>query len=603
MQIWFATLQTMQAAETSVLLPATFVKITSLSNISANSTYLIAGVSNQENRVSFLSASYYGKTNYLKAILNEEGATESYSCNENSILWRITPNTDGTFTIQSEQTEQYITYIDAEKTDLVLANNSESTTCKWFIVSNNDGTFAIRPKQNSNRGICSQFYTQAYTDRFGNYLNPQSLYLYKLNEDFGNTSGQALRPTDGSKVAIGWGDNLWTSKATHVADATNLILSNGDVAQDDNYTPLICRYESGTTFTLTDEATQRYLSADLTLTTEKTTWQVTNGYITTTTPDGTLRTLCYAPKQNAWKMLTTDEATKQNANGALFYPIAAAAQIQTNTQGVTTLSGGWSATKLATLDWTGTKCLDLTHISLPKHLLPYTNTPETQNLPIFVAKAASATIPADWNFVVACGSNANELLRTTELADKDPFFTDRPIHVAKGILTYKRHVSQEIKWQTLCLPFGTETTPKDFTTYEFSELNGNEVNLTPVSSLKSGTAYVLYLNDDAGNSPYNAWTLSNVECTLTTSIPSKATMYGTYEKIQFSNSAEQTYMLHAASNTFRLAANGSTLPPFRAALQLTNEALQKAKTAATQSGTTPKRLKLNISHANNVSHK
>lgn len=588
MQIWLTTFQTLQAAETNVQLPATFVRIYDVSKISAESVYLIAGVSSQNARVNFMVANYSTKPNYLEALLNEEGVTDSYECSNHSLVWRLVPNTNGTVCIQSESSGKYVAYNNSERPELTLSETASSTS-QWFIESDGSGAFAILPKTGSNYGLCAQYYAYGKIDRFGNYYRPQKVYLYKLSESFGDISGSATLPADGSRVTLCCGNKVWQGATSTSADATDFQLTDGSIAEDGDFSSFICRHESGSSFTLKDEATQSYLSADLSLTTTKTVWQISNGYITTQCNDGETRTLCYVPSQKSWRVLTTDEATKLDANGAEFLTVAPAPQSHTNAKGVTTLSGGWSATKLANIGWTGTKCLDLTQISLPKHLLPFATTAETQNLPIFVAQAACSAIPTEWNFVVSCANGDNVLLRATQLTDRQYFFTDRTIRAPKGMLTYKRSTTQGSTWQTLCLPFDADAAPSGFTAYQVDSLAANEATLTAATSLKGGRAYVLRTNEGTVTGGGNVLTVTNTECTLTADAATDSPLRGTFSEVTLTGSSSKTYMLHPEKEMFQAAANGSKLPPFRVALH--------------PAGTSPQKIRLNISQAKTTFHK
>lgn len=588
MQIWLTTFQTLQAAETNVQLPATFVRIYDVSKISAESVYLIAGVT-QNQRVNLMKAKGVTKKSpHLLGLINDNGLTDNYECNNSILIWRIIPNAEGTYYIQSAATGEYVSRSTKAKLDLVLVEKVDQDLCRWNVSINTDGVCSILSPQEPTRGLSAQFYSSD-EDWFRNYNSPEKVYLYKLSESFGDISGNATLPADGSRVTLSCGNKVWQGATSTSADATDFQLTDGSIAEDGDFSSFICRHESGSTFTLKDEATQSYLSADLSLTSTKTVWQISNGYITTQCNDGETRTLCYVPSQKSWRVLTTDEATKLDANGAEFLTVAPAPQSHTNAKGVTTLSGGWSATKLANIGWTGTKCLDLTQISLPKHLLPFATTAETQNLPIFVAQAASSAIPTEWNFVVSCANGDNVLLRATQLTDKLDFFTDRTIRVPKGMLTYKRSTTKGSTWQTLCLPFDADAVPSGFTAYQVDSLAANEATLTAATSLKGGRAYVLRTNDGTLTGGSNVLIVTNAECTLTTDAATDSPLRGTFSEVTLTGSSSKTCMLHPEKEMFQAAASGSKLPPFRVALH--------------PAGTSPQKIRLNISQAKNTFHK
>ena len=153
-----------------------------------------------------------------------------------------------------------------------------------------------------------------------------------------------------------------------------------------------------------------------------------------------------------------------------FIPIYFAAVADTMREdfqhGIKTLSGGWSAQRLAELDWQDVRALDLRNATLPARPLTFKYLPAKANKPIYISKTEKEVVPETWPFVIA----ENLLLKDVYLQDKEPIYVPYPFNLDGQTITYEREMIDG-NWETLCLPFTVNDGSRSFDVQEKANLS------------------------------------------------------------------------------------------------------------------------------------
>lgn len=428
----------------------------------------------------------------------------------------------------------------------MMWGDSDSALARWELIQTGEGTFRLLDPEAAERGIRLGQSSPTHFF-FDNYELSDTYHLafYHPSEE-----GAADMPGDGARVALHNDGRVLAANGTGIASEP-YELTDGSLAPSDEVAIWNCQHTSATTFTLHNA--EGYLGYDLHPTPAATNWKYAAGRIMTT--EDSPRRLAYDPAGGTW-VLTAPSSALTDAG---FAPVAADPSRSLTPQGTCALHGGWSAKALAGLEMGDVKCLDLTGISLPRHMRDFTTDLTTRNMPIFVAGEGVSSIPSSWRFVVSVGTS-NRLLRPTELIDGAPFYSDRPFKVREGQLTYERRVPAGTNWLTICLPF--TLSHRSGTAYHVRGVNGESLVVSEEINLQAGMPYLFYTE------PGSTLSFSSMEGDVATCPWSDETLWGTFEGMTVGENDPPAYMLHPTDNTFRHAAPGSRLAPFRACLPL-----------------------------------
>lgn len=489
----------------------------------------------------------------------EETSPPSSLNAEEDCLWDITLDGDR---LTLSRNGKYITYVGIGTN--VEPSPSITDYAKWKLTESGDGGFVLFNVKINERMLCASNSGDDY--RFGCYTKASypngTVYLYEA-EGATPPSGNAVRPNEGARVALYC--DIQAKGATGTISTQPLLLTNGTLAPSEGLEIWTARDSNEDSFYLED-TDGGYLDYNLNSSPTKSPWKVENGLITThETPQRYLR-FAYAEK----KWLVTEDPSQGKA--VLFAPVADDPERHVSPDGVVKLTGGWDAEALADLSLDNATCLDLTALSLPASPESFTTSLEERNLPIFVNETEKTTVPANWRFAVSCGKT-NALINPVMLKDGSPFYTDRPIKVGEGEMTYQRTVNVETSpWQTLCLPFST-TLDEDSPLFRYDGVEGNRILLNATNVLLADTPCLFY----ALQSPVR---FTSDECTIqgcAGQAVDAVGLFGTYRRLIVKDESEGIYLLAPAPQDFVLAKGGSGLNPFRAYLSLKGKSLSTLK--------------------------
>lgn len=554
------------------LLPKTFVRITSLEGLNSESYYILASMGSS-GKFSFLSNQVVSSNVYkLKGYTHTEGYEESFSCSKSVVVWQLGSDDGETFYLRSAESSEYLVRKSDGALGLTLSNSYQSTA-EWTVSLQADGTFLFLDTSYSSRGLSSGSISAYSGDVYDNYTNAGGFYIYRMETSYSALPGAATLPEDGTIVALS-NNQLALSSTGDVVDVSANLLLNGSLAPEGDFTQWVCSHTSDETFVLKSLSGSTYLGENLTSVSTAFEWEIFNGHIATK-DESSRQFLCFIASEKAWAVLNEEEAQERNAVSGLLRSVGEEPTSSTSKAGVKTLDGAWSANELQVLDWTGVQCLDLTGISLPVNLQSFAHSPETPNLPIFVAEEAKGYIPEDWNFVVSCSSTGNTLLRTTELVDKQPFYTDRDISVSVNQLIYIREAWDHDLWQTICLPFTVTSLPTECFAAEFVDITNAGVGFEEVFYLDAGVAYTICFTSTSARESCTELSFSCAACTLSSTPRNENAFKGTFEQDAINSSGDGIYLMPASGEGFQLAPEGSTLPPYRAYLQVDAEDARK----------------------------
>lgn len=552
-------------ASTTDLLPGKFVQVTHTNQLTSDGYYILGAVSNS-GKFSFASYKMLGSSkDRIQGYLHEAGVETSFTCTKLDVVWRIKLTTSNIVTLTSAYNNQYLQRKGNNQIGLRFVKSKDSD-CEWMLSHTQGGTFKLQTPNSSSARYFSICFFDKGSDCFGNYANYESadIHIYKLVQDITTTEGQATCPRNQSVVALynkGYGRK---AQGTPL-DMSSNILRNGLLAPSPDIQSWICQCLSDSTFKLFNQSRNTYLGYNLAESSTSVVWKVANGYIQST--ESQPRYLCYLVDKNTWAVLDKKDITLSSMEAGTFCEIAEEPSKTTTANGVCILRGGWDTNKLAQLEMEDVKCLDLTNISLPSQLIAFTHQAESKNMPIFVQDNEKDNLPESWAFIVTCQQNKNLLLRVTELADREPFFTDRPIIVGTNQMIYKRPLWQHDLWQTLYLPFEAKI-PAGLIADRVSVDENNMLSFTQCILIQAAEPCIIRYEAPLQYAPDAYLTFTSNACTIapTTTVSSK--FRGVYDKIRVTSEADAIYLLNQTGDTFIHAAAGSTLSPFRAYLQL-----------------------------------
>lgn len=533
-----------QDAEKPVL-PTTFTS-QSLANDVAEGYYVLSGLNENDSECFLQSVQAKNKTKLCAVALSK--TDDKVTISDEKLLWKVIKTSAGKVLLYSPTEKKYLVRKKANSVDVAL-NAKVNDLAEWSYKVTNEGRLSL---YEGNRVLVPHKDYNADDDisYFGNYSSTYSekdvrgLSLYAPANT--STSGSITMPMQGQRVCL-TSRSTYQTKGGNEMPLNDVLLNNGRIAQTAQMQLLTVELTSATTFRLlTDEG---YLSYDMTFSSSPVEWQVQNGCLATI--EDFPRFLNY----NAGRWYLCGAASLSAPSQ--WREVADEPQQSISDKGVCSLKGGWTADALQNLAITDeVKCLDMTAISLPVKNFEW-NALQQKNVPLFVN--ASDPVSSTWRFVVRCLATENRLLDATLLLnDKVSFYTDRPIRVAKGQVVYKRTSCTDKGWETLSLPFAA-TVSEGAKAYVYDKLENDTLVCKEVVQTDNGYGYLVYreagkiliLTSLAGEMK------SNVEALTIGLLPNTNLM-------TVSANTASIYLLQRSASTFRRAAVGSKLAPFRA---------------------------------------
>lgn len=560
-------------AASSSVVPARFRRITSAASLTANAYYVLADAvgTGAAERVCFLSSNFRNgdeSTRKLKGAIHDAGWEEAFECTKDFVVWQCIANADGSIALRSVATGLYLSVVAPDKLGLQLSTSASATLASWQATDVGDERIRFSPKGNAKRALSADEMNGVPYAVFDNYAPGKGLVVYKKEQTLDDAQGTAVCPADGQNVAITCGEMALADNARST-DISRYALINGKLTADAPCLTFECQWEDSSTgepqhFRLHDNDKGLFLSATATLSSEPATWQVVDGKLATKAENGEYIYLVTDHKQ--W----TTTRSKDDASATFALPtistIEALPTRELSAEGTLTLNGGWSALRLKALEMQGANCLDLTHISLPRELLPFDNSADTPNFPIFVAAGAEAIVSAEWQFVAVDDGLSAKLLHNTRLADRQKFFTDRTLYVEANQLFYERDGLDATHWQTLCLPFHVSIIPENVQAIALQSVEDGQAVFAQVSQLEAGRAYLIRKTD--ASDATTAVRFTSAQGIVATKPDASSSLRGSYEPFAVTQQSEQVLMLKNEPSAFFPAKAGSHIAPFRAFLNM-----------------------------------
>ncbi|MBR1712801.1 MAG: RICIN domain-containing protein [Alloprevotella sp.] len=546
------------AQDIATLLPGKFVRIRTLDELTEDGFYLIGSYGVKRNNFYLLSNT--ARSNKLAAMYIDGAQTDILENERAARVWRIVRDEDGTVILQSAATGESVNAGTKKKTDNDNTNlcTSDRFHSTWE-VSVHDGVFNFA-NAGSDRFLCIS--ENATTDSyFGNYIHnenePPDLYIFKLITKFGQLTGEAAVPANGSKVAIAAGDFI-AGNSFMAEDAASHLLCDGTIAPAEGLIPLTATTDATGRFSLRD-SNGKYLDYALQFSESPASWAVSNGYVITT--EVTPRYLVLLPSEGRFALLTQDEANTAAVLGVTFRQVGEE-PAQEMINGVLTLTGAWDARRLAALNLAEADALDLSGISLPLHPLTFEALPADKNFPIYTKAEDAEAVPDTWPFVIS----GDKLLRNAVLADRAPLRIPKPFSVETNQLTYEREMKADGMWETLFLPFATSV-PQGFHAELLKTYSSNALTFEPVTEIPANTPAIIRYTGSTNEEAVEL-RLHSKQGYVMTNASSIPYFYGTYQPLTVNSAAENIYLLNEAGDTFVHADAGSRLAPFRSYLKV-----------------------------------
>lgn len=541
----FLLYSALASAQINVKVPITLQRVSSLEEIEEGAVYAVAS----DTLLLFLSSDPESKNSTFRQALTCSNCTgKKVEITEDKLLWELTRDSNGRCLLLSYKEGLYLQHTNKSSKKFEFSEKANEN-CYWTLTQLSNQTFSLTFND----------YFLAATDSprnyFSNYkdkLYSPALRIYKYSPYLAKRIGEQTLPANGARLCL-FGNYLARTKDGTAADASDALLSDGTLAPFDGLEIWTAERKGDNTFTLKN--TNGYLGHDLTTQSTAAVWQILNGHVCTT--ESSPRYLCYNASTQTWETLSGEEAETEGYLNI----VADDPTTTTSAQGVCTLHGGWTATALAALSSEGVCALDLTNTALPASPLAFNDEALTQNTPIYIKESERALVPASWTWAVACGESTNELVQSSiTLTDRKPLFTDRDISVKSGQITYRRPAEANV-WQTLSLPFDAKLSSGE--AYSYTSSSGETLSFNKASTLSANKGYLVRKTSTGDIS------LSSTSCTLkatssaaTSSQPFRATA----DTLQVTTPSPTLYFLKADESTFRAAAVGSRLMPFRAYL-------------------------------------
>ncbi|MGN1353321.1 MAG: hypothetical protein ACI4V2_00240, partial [Alloprevotella sp.] len=487
-----------QAQSPSTELKGVFERVISPAGIHSGDLCLIAGTivpfgeSSEAARRPYLLTANADDGKWLEAEMIETDVEKgtAITAAERTQIWQATL-ANGTITLKSQATDLWLSPGKSSMgaTSLIAAATEPYV---WNLTTATEGRFYLKNKDNSR---WLTLYREQ-TPHFGCYSNVtpadcHTLIIYKYVAN-GVDQDVATLPEDNSDVVLAGG--MWlTGTSLNTVIATETLLSDGTTAQTDALKPWRLCHRPDSCFVL-QKADGTCLDYTLQHSAGETTWRISQGKIFTV--EAMPRSLSFSSSGQ----LILSEETSDNAT-ATFVTASSPAQASTDSDGITTLTGGWAATALEQIDWSATTTLNLTSISLPVRSFSFVNRPTDRHTFILVSETDAADIPQSWPFVVADTKEGYNLITSSVIQDRQTFAPTVDIRYKAGQVTYCREAYADGGWETLCLPFATYI-PDTFRAQALQEAQADTLIFSPLQDVPAHTPVIIrYGNPFEGNIP------------------------------------------------------------------------------------------------------
>ena len=545
----------------SVSLPATCQRITSVGDIEPNAYYAIGAQGSM--RYLLMRGEVGGSKNSprIAATALSEAPGEEVSIEDGLLLWEFVPTDDGNYTLRCAQTGESIALY-KQKTEFLTLSTSKPMP---FAVEEHGGAFRI-----ISQTIKTRPYLEAADWGEGQANTGFSLYsltggdsedihLYKLATKFSQKQGVATTPTDQCRIVLADADATEGFRPDGTLTALeDVVLGNGEVAPANEQAVFTAQVKSDGTFAL--QSTTGFLGINLQLSATEELWRVRGGHVVPA--NDAARFLCYLPADRRFAVMSDEEATAAQAVGVRLLPVGEQPESDLAADGTLRLQGAWSASALAALDCRAAKALDLTALSLPVAATAFGQLPEERNMPIYVGEEECQRVPSSWTFVVIAQNDGTyRLLRPTTLRDRRALYIPHPFSVAAGNLSFAREPLADGGWETLVLPFEANV-PQGIVAEELTEASTSQLTFAQTSSISRATP-VIFQSKAGGEMLFVAQS-----GLVSTADVGDGVFFGTFEALTVGSEAERLFLLNADGSSFVLAAAGSGLSPFRAAIRI-----------------------------------
>ena len=477
--------------------------------------------------------------------------TDSKGCVDanNECLWRLEVLDNNNVRLFSTDKNAYLCRVSDDKVGLLLSEDADSR-CNW-IYEINESRDAIRlyATADKTRQLAVDLVSDkssAYDSYSTSYTQDRSLTLYKSTEV--EQGGNTL-PSLGQTLCLASADCAYLQSVSgSPISSKDAWLLNGQMAMIDNLKTW--RVESVTDSCFSLKSNEGFLSYRLNETAEACLWKISNGYVCTA--EAQPQYLAFSGSK--WELVSD---VSQIAEEVRLCEVASSPTKELDAQGALLLKGGWNALLLADLPLTDVRCLDLTHVSLPRSLYDFNNADASSNVPIFVNEEDKDAVPKSWRFVVSCGENASTLCDAQLfLIDKEPFYTNRDIVVAEGQVVYKRTGSPMDRWQTLSLPFDANIVSG--AVYGLEKVEGETMFFEKANAIDAYCGYIVYPNKSG------EVLLKSKFGVIACNSRSSVLLNATFVPYTVNDNNHNTYFLHPTEQCFKQTAKSSLLQPFRA---------------------------------------
>lgn len=545
-----AVLVPMSASSTNeVSVPAKFVRVHSADEIT-DETLLLIGSFTIDGAFNLMSSDIRDEK-WLKA--EDTVFKEFLTISNPACCWQLKRYDDGSYRLYSVSADAYVYVPNANKVPVEL---QAGKAARWTLLEKANGIFSLQNQAESKRFLGIYELENKY---FGNYTAAGAdnidLYFYKQAKTTVDLPGEAVLPADGAAVALLGGEALLGADA-EAKELSRFLLCDGSIAADESLGTLTCRHLSSEEKRFELEKDGKYLDYSLQYGAAHTPWQILNGYISTT--ETTPRHLVYADR-----FVLADAEQAVQALCAVFMPVGEEPTADYDAANrCKSLRGGWSAQRLAGLDWEEALSLDLTRISLPLCPLPFTNRPAGSNTVIYIDEADADAVPVQWDFVVSCGDKEAVLLDAAVLTDKAGFNPVRSFMAGEGRLVYEREAFSDGSWETLYVPFDADL-PEGFVVESFEGLvrATGELRFAEADYIPANTPLIMRYAGNSGTEKVS-FRIQNRGGEVTLPETESSIFAGVYLPKTLTAGDTGIYLLDG--EFFVLGKAGSLLPPFRA---------------------------------------
>ena len=554
------------AQPSSEELPAKFRQVSSLDEFVADGSYLVGAeyvvnANGQQNKGFCLLTNVNGSST-LQGVEVSRFSGSILEISDSRCIWKLQKE-GSAYVLYSPSVQQGVALKKKSSTSLVMSAYDWE---KWQLADVGDGMFILKSQTDNSRALGLNWYdvSKIY---FGVYKttgnNPTRLRIYKQLVNAVDLPGKAEMPADGSRVALMVKNQALVSNAETVnfKDVASYVLEDNTLAVASDFKSWICHREEPGAFRLTDDDGNG-LETIIEQLPGQATWKVDNGYVVTTEiPERYL----VQTENGSLDLMTKEEVIETNPDFGLFVSVGATPEFSIDEKGVKVLTGSWSARQLADVDWKDVQILDLTHLSLPKATVCFSQRPENNNAIVYVSADTKVSYLNTWNNVISClADGTGKWKGQSVLVDRKSWYVDRDIKVGNGQLVYHRQAYADGKWETMILPFEASL-PADFELAKLERRNENgDLIFKKVKDVVPNEPMLVRYVGTAADSKVNL-SLSSKEGWLNPYQPSVVSFSGTYMPLNVTAEHNGIYLLNANGDTFVRAAAGSYLAPFRAA--------------------------------------